>query len=67
MCALDTADSHLSPHEWHCLFLFQYKQGKVGPDGKELIPQESPKVNGYGFVATPSPAPGKRVCLFFLM
>ncbi|KAG8146267.1 hypothetical protein E2320_012628 [Naja naja] len=35
----------------------QYKQGKVGPDGKELIPQESPKVNGYGFVATPSPAP----------
>ncbi|XP_030073550.1 splicing factor ESS-2 homolog [Microcaecilia unicolor] len=36
----------------------QYKQGKVGPDGKELIPQESPKVNGYGFVATPSPSPG---------
>ncbi|KAM8797586.1 splicing factor ESS-2 homolog [Eudromia elegans] len=36
----------------------QYKQGKVGPDGKELIPQESPKVNGYGYVATPSPAPG---------
>lgn len=46
-------------------FLFQYKQGKVGPDGKELIPQESPKVNGYGFVATPSPAPGKKV--FFLL
>ncbi|XP_018424159.1 PREDICTED: protein DGCR14 isoform X2 [Nanorana parkeri] len=36
----------------------QYKQGKVGPDGKELIPQESPKVNGFGYVATPSPAPG---------
>ncbi|OCT98287.1 hypothetical protein XELAEV_18010517mg [Xenopus laevis] len=36
----------------------QYKQGKVGPDGKELIPQESPKVGGFGFVATPSPAPG---------
>ncbi|XP_053313322.1 splicing factor ESS-2 homolog [Spea bombifrons] len=36
----------------------QYKQGKVGPDGKELIPTESPKVNGFGFVATPSPAPG---------
>ncbi|XP_044131475.1 splicing factor ESS-2 homolog [Bufo gargarizans] len=36
----------------------QYKQGKVGPDGKELIPQESPKVNGFGFVATPSTAPG---------
>ncbi|KAL7986814.1 hypothetical protein Chor_013097 [Crotalus horridus] len=38
----------------------QYKQGKVGPDGKELIPQESPKVNGYGFVATPSPAPASE-------
>nr|XP_006640414.1 PREDICTED: protein DGCR14 [Lepisosteus oculatus] len=36
----------------------QFKQGKVGPDGKELIPQESPKVNGYGFEPTPSPAPG---------
>ncbi|GCC34521.1 splicing factor ESS-2 homolog [Chiloscyllium punctatum] len=36
----------------------QFKQGKVGPDGKELIPQDSPKVNGYGFVRTPSPAPG---------
>lgn len=46
-------------------FVFQYKQGKVGPDGKELIPQESPKVNGYGFVATPSPVPGKK--RFFLL
>ncbi|XP_023664202.1 splicing factor ESS-2 homolog isoform X1 [Paramormyrops kingsleyae] len=36
----------------------QFKQGKVGPDGKELIPHESPKVNGFGFVGTPSPAPG---------
>lgn len=36
----------------------QFKQGKVGPDGKELIPHESPTVNGYGFEATPSPAPG---------
>ncbi|MBN3304278.1 splicing factor ESS-2 homolog [Amia ocellicauda] len=36
----------------------QFKQGKVGPDGKELIPQESPKVNGYGFEGSPSPAPG---------
>lgn len=41
------------------LFL-QHKQGKVGPDGKELIPQESPRVGGFGFVATPSPAPGKK-------
>ncbi|XP_048467248.1 splicing factor ESS-2 homolog [Rhincodon typus] len=38
----------------------QFKQGKVGPDGKELIPQDSPKVNGYGFVRTPSPVPGKN-------
>lgn len=36
----------------------QFKQGKVGPDGKELIPHESPNVNGYGFERTPSPAPG---------
>lgn len=36
----------------------QFKQGKVGPDGKELIPHESPSVNGYGYEATPSPAPG---------
>ncbi|XP_026905454.1 splicing factor ESS-2 homolog isoform X1 [Acinonyx jubatus] len=35
----------------------QHKQGKVGPDGKELIPQDSPRVGGFGFVATPSPAP----------
>ncbi|KFQ15480.1 Protein DGCR14, partial [Leptosomus discolor] len=43
----------------------QYKQGKVGPDGKELIPQESPKVNGYGFVATPSFLVGVFVVVFF--
>lgn len=42
------------------LCLFQHKQGKVGPDGKELIPQESPRVGGFGFVATPSPAPGEK-------
>ncbi|TNN73766.1 Protein DGCR14 [Liparis tanakae] len=36
----------------------QFKQGKVGPDGKELIPHESPTVNGYGFENMPSPAPG---------
>ncbi|XP_017549124.1 splicing factor ESS-2 homolog [Pygocentrus nattereri] len=36
----------------------QFKLGKVGPDGKELLPHESPKVNGYGFVGAPSPAPG---------
>ncbi|KAF4081830.1 hypothetical protein AMELA_G00144770 [Ameiurus melas] len=36
----------------------QFKLGKVGPDGKELLPHESPKVNGYGFEGAPSPAPG---------
>lgn len=35
-----------------------FKQGKVGPDGKELLPHESPKVNGYGFEGEASPAPG---------
>ncbi|XP_061197833.1 splicing factor ESS-2 homolog [Saccostrea echinata] len=33
-------------------------QGKIGHDGKEILPAESPRVNGYGFVGTPSPAPG---------
>ena len=32
--------------------------GKIGHDGKEILPAESPRVNGYGFVATPSPVPG---------
>ncbi len=32
--------------------------GKIGADGKEILPQATPKVNGFGFVATPSPAPG---------
>jgi hypothetical protein len=33
--------------------------GRIGPDGKEILPAQSPRVGGYGFVATPSPAPGK--------
>ena len=32
--------------------------GKVGVDGKEVLPRATPTVNGYGFVATPTPAPG---------
>ncbi|XP_035638636.1 splicing factor ESS-2 homolog [Oncorhynchus keta] len=36
----------------------QFKQGKVGPDGKELNAQDSPNVNGYGFEGTPCPSPG---------
>uniref|UniRef100_A0A023F174 Putative nuclear protein es2 n=1 Tax=Triatoma infestans TaxID=30076 RepID=A0A023F174_TRIIF len=31
--------------------------GKIGVDGKELV-TETPKVNGFSFVNTPSPAPG---------
>jgi protein DGCR14 len=31
--------------------------GKIGVDGKELT-SSTPKLNGYGFVKTPSPAPG---------
>ncbi|KAF8788696.1 Splicing factor ESS-2 like protein [Argiope bruennichi] len=33
------------------------KEGKVGIDGKEILPNESPQVNGYGFVGTPLPEP----------
>lgn len=32
--------------------------GKIGPDGKEILPAEAPKIGGYGFVATPSINPG---------
>ncbi|KAB7505474.1 Protein DGCR14, partial [Armadillidium nasatum] len=32
------------------------KEGKVGVDGKEL--RETPKVNGYSYIRSPSPAPG---------
>lgn len=34
------------------------KEGKIGIDGKELLPADTPTVNGYGFVKTPSPMPG---------
>ena len=33
-------------------------EGKIGVDGKEVTSIETPKVNGYSFVKTPSPAPG---------
>ena len=33
-------------------------QDKVGVDGKTLIIEDSPKVNGYGFLATPIIKPG---------
>ncbi len=35
--------------------------GRIGPDGKEILPSQSPKVGGYGFVDTPSPAPGENL------
>ncbi|KAJ7387923.1 DiGeorge syndrome critical region protein 14 [Desmophyllum pertusum] len=34
------------------------KQGKIGVDGQLQGASETPRVNGFGFVATPSPAPG---------
>jgi len=37
------------------------KQGKIGVDGHVQGASETPKVNGYGFVATPSPAPGNLI------
>lgn len=42
------------------MFTDDVLQGKVGVDGKEMMPLATPKVNGYGFVATPSPAPGRH-------
>ena len=33
-------------------------KGKIGVDGKEMGTNETPNVNGFRFVATPSPAPG---------
>ncbi|PNF24344.1 Protein DGCR14 [Cryptotermes secundus] len=36
----------------------QSLEGKIGVDGKELLHTETPKVNGFSFVKTPSPAPG---------
>ncbi|XP_064619328.1 splicing factor ESS-2 homolog [Lineus longissimus] len=34
------------------------RQGKLGVDGKEVLPDTEPRVNGFGFMGTPSPAPG---------
>ncbi|XP_018329098.1 splicing factor ESS-2 homolog [Agrilus planipennis] len=32
--------------------------GKIGVDGKELIPPDTPKINGFKLVRSPSPYPG---------
>lgn len=37
------------------------KQGKIGVDGQLQGASETPRVNGFGFVATPSPAPGNSI------
>lgn len=34
-------------------------EGKIDVDGKEVVLGTTPKVNGFSFVKTPSPAPGK--------
>lgn len=36
----------------------QIKHGKIGVDGKEVQPQQSPQIGGFSFVSTPSPVPG---------
>ena len=36
------------------------QKGKIGVDGKEIGGSETPNVNGFRFVATPSPAPGEE-------
>lgn len=33
--------------------------GKIGVDGKEIVRNATPRVNGFSFVATPSPRPGE--------
>lgn len=33
--------------------------GKIGVDGKEVVKNATPTINGYSFVATPSPRPGE--------
>lgn len=33
--------------------------GKIGVDGKEVVRNATPRVNGFSFVATPSPRPGE--------
>ncbi|KAJ8881601.1 hypothetical protein PR048_018087 [Dryococelus australis] len=37
---------------------FHTVDGKIGVDGREMVRTETPKVNGFSFVGTPSPAPG---------
>jgi len=36
----------------------QTKTGKIDVEGREVAAEETPQVNGYSFVATPSPMPG---------
>jgi len=36
----------------------QAKTGKIDVEGREVAAEETPQVNGYSFVATPSPMPG---------
>lgn len=35
------------------------QEGKIGVDGKIVTCVETPKVNGFSFVRTPSPMPGE--------
>ena len=40
-------------------------EGKIGVDGKELLQMDTPEVDGYGFVKTPSPIPGIILKIIF--
>lgn len=33
--------------------------GKIGVDGKEVVKNQTPRINGFSIVATPSPRPGE--------
>lgn len=40
--------------------------GKIGVDGKELSMTDTPNINGYNFVKTPSPMPGNSKNIYIL-
>lgn len=47
-----------SQHHLHIEYSKKPIQEKVGVDGKVLSVEESPKINGYGFLSTPQIQPG---------
>lgn len=41
------------------------QEGKIGVDGKIVTCCDSPKVNGFSFVRTPSPSPGNFLLVIY--